>query len=328
MMDDELPPSAKRQRTEVDLQSRVNPTPVRSKIWMPYGDIILQAESMQFRVNRDVLAKQSSVFSDMFSVPQPPNEPTVEGCPIVLVSDGAKDWELLLEVLYEPFQYKLALPFEVVASMLRLGKKYDIPMAKENAIWRIHYEFPAQLDAWDKLEPDLTKIEDRAGNTMVDLLNLTYECGVLSSIPAVAFSCLHTKTLEHLFAGVKREDESLIILTDHIKLTLAIAFERILHFQHTTFDWIDDDSVIPQPLCKSPASCTRQRNVFRRGANWTEDDEIRFFTLSDWDEWSDGMCVECKEAGEEFFNAGRHKAWEALPSFFGLPEWKDLKDLD
>jgi hypothetical protein len=69
---------------------------------MRYGDVILQAESTQFRVNRDVLAEQSSVFTDMFSVLQPANEPTVEGCPIVHVSDTAKDWELLLTVLYDP----------------------------------------------------------------------------------------------------------------------------------------------------------------------------------------------------------------------------------
>jgi hypothetical protein len=100
----EVPPSAKRKRTEQD-PSEPTPsdtTPIRSKIWMQYGDIILQAESTQFRINRDVLAKQSSVFRDIFSLPQPPNEPTIEGCPIVHVSDTAKDWELLLEVLYDP----------------------------------------------------------------------------------------------------------------------------------------------------------------------------------------------------------------------------------
>jgi hypothetical protein len=86
-------PSAKRQRTALT---------VRSAIWMPYGDIILQAESTQFRVNRDILAHQSTVSGDMFSVPQPPNEPTVEGCPIVYVSDTAKDCELLSGVLYDP----------------------------------------------------------------------------------------------------------------------------------------------------------------------------------------------------------------------------------
>ncbi len=56
----------------------------------------------QFRVNRDVLAKQPSVLADMFAVPLPPKEPMIEGCPIVRVSDAAKDWELLLDVLYHP----------------------------------------------------------------------------------------------------------------------------------------------------------------------------------------------------------------------------------
>jgi hypothetical protein len=49
-----------------------------------------------------MLAEHSSVFADMFSMPLPPDEPTVEGCPIVCVSDAAKDWELFLEVLYNP----------------------------------------------------------------------------------------------------------------------------------------------------------------------------------------------------------------------------------
>ncbi|KAJ7734583.1 hypothetical protein DFH07DRAFT_893898 [Mycena maculata] len=109
-------PSTKRKRTDSDPAETL--TPIRSKIWMPYGDIILQAESTQFRVNRDVLAHQSSVFKDMFSVPQPLNDPTVEGCPVVHVSDAAKDWELLLEILYDPFPPNAVQPFLLVASML------------------------------------------------------------------------------------------------------------------------------------------------------------------------------------------------------------------
>ena len=70
---------------------------------MPYGDIILQAESTQFRVNRDILAKHSSVFQDLFLIPQPPNEGTVEGCPIVQLSDSAIDLQLLLTAFYDPY---------------------------------------------------------------------------------------------------------------------------------------------------------------------------------------------------------------------------------
>ncbi|KAJ7634515.1 hypothetical protein FB45DRAFT_1002125 [Roridomyces roridus] len=95
------PPSAKRQRTEEPTAHEI--TPIRSKIWMPFGDLVLQVESTQFRVNRDILARHSPVFAGMLSVPQPPDEPTLEGCPIVILSgDSAKDWELLLEALYEP----------------------------------------------------------------------------------------------------------------------------------------------------------------------------------------------------------------------------------
>jgi len=98
----------KRQRLERDSSSfeLINATKadatVRSEIWMAYGDIILQVESRQFRVNRDILAKHSSVFRDVFSVPQPLSEATVEGCHIVELSDKAEDWELLLAALYDP----------------------------------------------------------------------------------------------------------------------------------------------------------------------------------------------------------------------------------
>jgi hypothetical protein len=95
-----------KQRIEQDPTSLLNATEdtasVRSELWMPYGDIILQVESTQFRVNRDVLAKQSSVFRDLFSVPQPLNEATIDGCPIVELSDSAEDWVLILETLYNP----------------------------------------------------------------------------------------------------------------------------------------------------------------------------------------------------------------------------------
>src|ERR1700761_655826 len=100
MPDADIPPSSKRQRTDSDSESA---TPIsRSKIWMPRGDIILQTQSTQFRINCDILAQQSPIFRDMFSIPQPVNEPTIDGCPIVHLSDAAKDWELLLETLYNP----------------------------------------------------------------------------------------------------------------------------------------------------------------------------------------------------------------------------------
>ncbi|KAJ6582980.1 hypothetical protein DFH09DRAFT_1360275 [Mycena vulgaris] len=320
-------PSAKRKRTEPDvLESTSNP-PVRSKIWMPYGDLILQAESTQFRVNRDVLAQQSTVFSDMFSVPQPPNEPMAEGCPIVLVSDSAKDWELLLGALYAPFRTRTALPFDVVASMLRLGRKYDISSAKDDAVERINFEFPAELGAWDEADASMTQIEERSG-VFSDLLNLAYECGVTSSIPTLAFCCLRGDKLEELLTGLEREDGSRATLPDHINLTLAIALERIFYFQHNVFGWFEDDSVITHPSCESETECTTRRHWFHRAVRGA-DDPVRCYGLDIWnDNWPNGLCDLCKSAGEVAFKSSRKKFWEALPTFFGLPEWTELKDVD
>ncbi|KAJ7796976.1 hypothetical protein B0H14DRAFT_2282058, partial [Mycena olivaceomarginata] len=122
-------------------------------IWMPYGDMILQVESTRFRINERVPYKLRGSGAAFVSIPLPPDEATVEGCPIVRVSDTAKDWELLLGVLYDPFHNSASRPFAVVVAMLRLGKKYDIPQAGDDTLSHLHSEHRADLEAWVTL-PD------------------------------------------------------------------------------------------------------------------------------------------------------------------------------
>jgi hypothetical protein len=69
----------------------------RSDIWMEDGSVVLQAENTQFKVHRGLLARVSTIFSDVFSIPQPPegNE-VVEGCPLVHLQDTAEDVQFLM----------------------------------------------------------------------------------------------------------------------------------------------------------------------------------------------------------------------------------------
>jgi len=70
--------------------------------WFDDGSIILEAESTQFRVHRTMLARHSSVFRDMFEIPQPAHgEPVVEGCLVVHLSDSAEDIKHMLCSLYD-----------------------------------------------------------------------------------------------------------------------------------------------------------------------------------------------------------------------------------
>ncbi|KAJ7918396.1 hypothetical protein B0H13DRAFT_2436368 [Mycena leptocephala] len=322
-----------KQRIEQDPTSLLNATEdtasVRSELWMPYGDIILQVESTQFRVNRDVLAKQSSVFRDLFSVPQPLNEATIDGCPIVELSDSAEDWVLILETLYNPFQHHATPKFNVLAAMLRLGRKYEIIQAHEEAVSRIHYEFPSDFKAFNDLDADMTKIKYHRG-IYCDLLNLAYECGIYSSIPLLAFCCLREDKLEPLLNGVERDDGLRTALSDDLKIRTALAFGKMALFQYESLSWLRDDSVIPHRSCQSAARCTQQKNAMARVVDQDHDGQFNLgYTIDQWDDrWTGMLCDVCEEDATTVYDLNRAKGWELLPSFFGLPEWKDLKDVD
>ncbi|KAJ7634502.1 hypothetical protein FB45DRAFT_909052 [Roridomyces roridus] len=285
------PPPAKRQRQSSPTEDT---TPSRSHIWKPFGDIVLQAEATQFRVNRDVLATQSPVFADMFSVPQPPGEPLVDGCPLVLLSgDTTKGWELLLGFLYgNPFEVEECLPFDVIAAMLRLGRKYGICTAEASAIRRIHWEFPTTLKTWSA-HARFKKIQ-KADGMLFDLLNLVHEFGINTTIPALALACLHDQTLEKILNGVPRFDGSRVTLAPNIARSLIIGFQRVLAFQNKTYAWLDNDDVIPAGSCKQRSKCTKGRHALRGWLAWDEARDMPyFFGLIHWDPawWDDvGIC--------------------------------------
>lgn len=81
-------------------------------LWFCDGSVILQAEFTLFRVHKSQLSRRSIIFSDMFTLAQPPvmsthatlADETYEGCPVVKLYDSAEDVANLLLALYDgPF---------------------------------------------------------------------------------------------------------------------------------------------------------------------------------------------------------------------------------
>jgi hypothetical protein len=65
------------------------------ELWFEDGNIVIQADSVLFKVHRGILSAQSSVFADMFGMPAPQgggdcNE-KYEGCPIVRLYDSPEE---------------------------------------------------------------------------------------------------------------------------------------------------------------------------------------------------------------------------------------------
>ena len=85
-----------------DVDAKTPPAPERCPdLWYDDGTVVLQAGSRRFRVYRGILCAHSSVFSDMFSFPQPVSEETFEGNPLVHMPDAPSDLYYFLKTLHD-----------------------------------------------------------------------------------------------------------------------------------------------------------------------------------------------------------------------------------
>jgi hypothetical protein len=75
----------------MEIETEVADACVRSKPWFDDGNLIY----------RGLLCESSTVFKDMFGLPQlVPGCDLVEGCPVVSLSDTASDLQHVLMALY------------------------------------------------------------------------------------------------------------------------------------------------------------------------------------------------------------------------------------
>lgn len=88
----------KRARVEDD-SGKQAPLKRCEEFWLDDGNIILVAQDTAFKVYRRVLATQSKVFADMLVASSADSNDTMEGCPVVRLSDSPQDLTKLLRVL-------------------------------------------------------------------------------------------------------------------------------------------------------------------------------------------------------------------------------------
>ena len=73
----------------------------QSDIWFEDGNVILVAGGVAFKVHRGQLERHSEIFRDLFSLPQPVDQPRFQGLPIVQLYDSPSDINFLLRALYD-----------------------------------------------------------------------------------------------------------------------------------------------------------------------------------------------------------------------------------
>ncbi|KAF7298004.1 hypothetical protein HMN09_01021400 [Mycena chlorophos] len=203
-------PPAKRPRTDDGPNAAELPEVItRSEIWHTDGTVVLQAQRTQFRVHWGLLTMHSSVFKDIYTLPQPNVAGVaVEGCPVVEVHDDSGDWKHLLEVLYDgTILTEETLQFSLVAALIRLGRKYDFIKLLKAAVNRLTHDYPSTLALIDaRQRADFSLNITPYPGIHFDVLSMAREHSILSVLPVAYYWMMRAYPQTSWFDGMKRPD--------------------------------------------------------------------------------------------------------------------------
>ena len=118
-------------------------------------------------------------------------------------SNFGDKWTEYVWASYAPVGLK-PLPFHIVASFLRLGRKYDIQLLLNEAIARLTYEFPSTLAHYDAME-DFSMIED-SSTLIYDTIRLARDSDLPSVLPSAFLICCQIHSFKEIFDGMHRSD--------------------------------------------------------------------------------------------------------------------------
>ncbi|KAJ7502969.1 hypothetical protein B0H11DRAFT_2274387 [Mycena galericulata] len=324
-------PREKSQRTEGV------PT-ARSDIWHSDGSVVLQAGDTQFRVHWSILALNSSFFRSLQGLPQPPGQASIDGCPLILLSDSFSDVEHLLRALYTPALFsQKALPFPYIASFVRLGRKYDFKELLDIAVERLVFENPTDVDEYEALlKPFKASPADdwKFQTTRIvhypgihhDILTLARENDLLTVLPCAYFR-VSTFSLVEIFDGVPRPDGTIATLTSMDQRLCALGRERLMKTQweiDNTFGWMVSWNPSEQDGCLDSPRCRERKD--RVVANFLRTPKVGAVGSPSAPALQTWFCSACVQRAQILMTAGRARMWESLPAVYNLPPWNELKN--
>jgi hypothetical protein len=320
-------------------------------LWLDGGNLVIRAENTVFKVLAAQLSIASSVFRDMFSVPQPADgtAENFEGLPFVRLPDTAFDVTQFLKALVYPgcaraflrdrqvlTDLALCLSYAedamtsrlaVVASILRLGSKYGVAHFRRIAIARLFRAIPTTLDHY--YEPDDSENFSFEGykreHTMLVFLHLAREY----NLPALLPCCLWYWTPECVSlipeylpskdgSSVMTEDGRVYALDLETYGLCIAAGWQLDERRRRLIKGILRQCSLEHPSCFGDASQLLDDLLTDLDINLLEK------IVSAWWINTFNLCDMCAGSAEAQWEIGRKVSWDTLPSYYALPPWKEL----
>ncbi|KAH9835450.1 uncharacterized protein C8Q71DRAFT_710329 [Rhodofomes roseus] len=318
------------------------------KVWLDDGNIVIVAQNVAFRVHRSVLSLHSEVFRDMFTIPPPDDEETIDGCPAVRVSDTADGMRHMLWALYNgrTFPEHGQVEFDVVAALVRMAHKYQISYLCDetlSTIKELYVEGFLDFIACKprSVHPRLTyKVEDAF--QVVQLAHLT---NTPSLLPAALYLCCTSEPFCNLSKNLQcfladrgsSQFPYLKYLTEEDIFRCLSVLPRLVQVKlwmfGTIFSGISPDCV-ENAMCKAVWSSVTHDKFFD-GTMHSPDgpidtncletiaDDVMRSTLLSLDGFT--FCYQCSNRCGEREDEARDTVWHEMPTYFGLaiPNWPE-----
>ncbi|KAJ7160757.1 hypothetical protein C8R46DRAFT_1000638 [Mycena filopes] len=319
-------PPAKRPRTEATHSEDSLTRLTRSEVWYDDGSVVLQAETILFRVHWTVLASQSSFFRDMRDLPQPADQPCIEGCPVVELHDSSDDVKHLLVALYNQLLFSdkyLRLAF--LAGVIRLGRKYVFKKLLSAAVQRVLSENPMALEEYDALQKGTkytSKIVADSPAGLMAIVNLAREHNLFTVLPCALLRVVIFHDMQTILEGLPQTDGrnlKLSVVDQQICLLAEKKLNKAQWDHDPLWSWLSSDQ--SSDHCTQDDCVAGKKQLFRTLINTSL---IPFRMPA-----SVIVCFSCHFHYATILREARKKLWDDLPDFFGLPPWNELKnDID
>lgn len=346
--------SSKRPRTEENesghtISSSVDEMTRHSSLWFDDGSVILVCQNVGFRVHRSTLSSHSSVFADMFRVPQPIEDTSIEGCPVVRIPDGADEISCLLNALYQPlcvvvspsytfinilmimYSYFDAMPgedtrqaFQNMLSVLRLSTKYDMPTFRSKSMDVMRRTFPTTLAA----KGDCTSYRNNrftvSTSMLIRAILIAQEARVFDILPGIFYVLSHNP-ISDILDIVDLPNSIVREPSLRAARTCLLGRDKALRGQQNyTLSFLYKANV--SEGCTQPHQCKEKFSAIL--VKWTSTGanlNLNSFTnlgpsMAGWK-----FCSACYSFMSESHAVGRQKCWELLPSWYGLGTWEEIR---
>ncbi|TFY53344.1 hypothetical protein EVJ58_g9505 [Rhodofomes roseus] len=297
------------------------------QLWYPDGNIILVAKGVGFRVYRGLLADRSEVFRDLFSVPQPPDDETVDGCPIVHLSDTDIALREFLLVLLRGKRYSQEddPELDLLSFRIRLAHKYGVTSLLEASVSKLKALYPSRLAVWQSMRHTFSP---RA----ITAVNLAHLTGTLTVLPAALYCCCQLPDAT-LLRGATHPDGSNDCLNqdDLLKCIGGKVYFAQEQMQTICFLFLRGEASCSH-RCPSKPSCKGIFNKIHSKAlarAW-ERDTIAW-AMEPWDDILNKfdprrhrpdspnmLCVACMKRIDEMIEEHFTSMWDGLPYHLGV----------